>query len=174
MSKVVEQQNLKNQKTPREFYVIQSSLENAKRVLTVRTQYTLTNKTDASYLVRIFWVDKENKKVKILHEVIIQPNDMTSIPDNPDLSLQAKMKICVKPNFAKKWSNEFKIQSLKEKANLANVNIIWEHDKTYSILRKERTDKNQVFNFVLLPAMIVKNCLPTAISIQVQQAVDIN
>ena len=134
MSKVVEQQNLKNQKTPREFYVIQSSLENAKRVLTVRTQYTLTNKTDASYLVRIFWVDKENKKVKILHEVIIQPNDMTSIPDNPDLSLQAKMKICVKPNFAKKWSNEFKIQSLKEKANLANVNIIWEHDKTYSIV----------------------------------------
>ena len=59
-------------KKPREFYVLESSLENQKRVLTVRTQHVLINKTEASYQVRIFWIDKANKKVKIIHEVTLE------------------------------------------------------------------------------------------------------
>ena len=38
-----------NPNTDREFYVIQSSLEDQRRVLTVRTQYVLMNRTQTTY-----------------------------------------------------------------------------------------------------------------------------
>ena len=37
---------------------------------------------------------------------------------------------------------------------------MWNHYKTFSILRKEATDHKKVFNYFILPALIIKNCLP--------------
>jgi len=157
------------QKAPREFYVIKSTLENQKRIMTVRSQYILINQTEVSYVLRLFWVDKALKKIKVVDEVTLNPGGMTSLPDHPDPDLQQKLKICVKPSFSAKWSDEFKLQPLKEKLAV-NENIIWGHHHTYSILRKEKTEKQGVFNFLIKPPMIVMNCLPCKISIKVSQA----
>ena len=48
-----------NPNTDREFYVIQSSLEDQRRVLTVRTQYVLMNHTQTTYQVKQFYVTRE-------------------------------------------------------------------------------------------------------------------
>ena len=73
-----------------------------------------------------------------------------------------KLKICLKPLDCKKWSDEFKISALKEKLK-CNQNIMWNHHRTYSILRKEATGHKEVFNYYLLPALIIRNCLPMPI-----------
>jgi hypothetical protein len=46
---------------------------------------------------------------------------------------------------------------------------MWNHYKTYSILRKEKTAMEGVFNYMLLPAMIIKNCLPLPLLISLSQ-----
>ena len=46
---------------------------------------------------------------------------------------------------------------------------MWNHYKTYSILRKEATEHEKVFNYNLLPAVIIKNCLPMPILVSLQQ-----
>jgi hypothetical protein len=97
---LVQKQNLLQQKLPREFYVIKSTLENQKRILTVRTQFIIVNKTEINYSLRIFWIDKQNKKVKVISEEILEKGAMTSLPDNSDKDMQQKMKISVKPEFS--------------------------------------------------------------------------
>ena len=87
---------------------------------------------------------------------------MLALPDIDDLEIQKKMKICIKPSFSKRWSDAFKLQPMKEKLR-SNENIIWAHGNTYSIMRKEQTNRENVFNYAILPALIVKNCLPTKI-----------
>ena len=79
-----------------------------------------------------------------------------------------KMKICIRPENCKKWSEEYKIPALKYKLN-PNQNILWGHYLTFSVLRKEQTKHSDVFNFVINPAMIVKNCLPIPISMFLSQ-----
>ena len=49
-----------------EKYVIKTALENDQRVLTLRTQFVLINKNELTYKVRIFWYEKEKKKVHVL------------------------------------------------------------------------------------------------------------
>ena len=46
---------------------------------------------------------------------------------------------------------------------------MWNHYKSYSILRKEATEHEEVFNYLLLPAVIIKNCLPMPIIVSLQQ-----
>lgn len=47
---------------------------------------------------------------------------------------------------------------------------MWCHYKTYTILRKVPVENQpNVFNFCLLPAMIIKNCLPIAVNITMSQ-----
>lgn len=116
--------------------------------------------------MRIFWIDKVNKKYKIVEEVKLEKGKMTSLPDNPDIELQKMMKISIQPEFTNKWSDEFKLQALKDKLE-TNKNIIWGHSRTYSILRKVPTDKPGVFNFCIMPPMIVMNCLPCTIQLKV-------
>ena len=48
----------KTEKT-REFYAITSSMEENRKVLTVRTQHVLTNHTKISYHIKIFFVEKD-------------------------------------------------------------------------------------------------------------------
>ena len=73
-----------------------------------------------------------------------------------------RLKICLKPIDCKKWSDEFKISALKHKLK-CKENIVWNHYKTYSILRKEPTSHPEVFDYFLMPALIIKNCLPMPI-----------
>lgn len=54
-----------------EYYIIKSSLEDQKRVLTIRTQNVLINKTDAEYKICIFTIDKGQEKVNKLYEVTL-------------------------------------------------------------------------------------------------------
>ena len=46
---------------------------------------------------------------------------------------------------------------------------MWNHYKNYSILRKEATEHKEVFNFILLPALIIKNCLPLPLKLTLSQ-----
>ena len=54
---------------------------------------------------------------------------------------------------------------MKDKV-LPNINVAWQHNETYSILRKVETLNPQVYDFVLTPPLIVKNCLPCALKIE--------
>ena len=51
---------------------------------------------------------------------------------------------------------------MKEKITLG-YNVVWQHNDTYSILRKVSTCHPKVFDFVLQPPLIVKNCLPCSV-----------
>jgi hypothetical protein len=55
---------------------------------------------------------------------------------------------------------------MKDKV-MPKVNVIWQHHETYSILRKETTDLSGVFDFLLQPPMIIKNCLPCSLNIEI-------
>lgn len=46
-----------------------------------------------------------------------------------------------------------------------NVNVVWRHDQTYSILRKLPTSLDGAYDLALIPALIIKNCLPCNIQI---------
>ena len=126
----------------REVYALHSQLEDNKRLLTVRTQFILINKTGEVYRMRQFFVNKivengkEKKEVMIVHDANILPGEAFPIPDDRDVSVCDRLKICIKPINCKKWSDEFKISALKEKLE-CNLNITWCHYKTFSVLRKE-------------------------------------
>jgi len=91
------------------------------------------------------------------------------LPDHEDEDIVEKLKICLRPKEgSKKWSEEFKVSALKSKLK-CDLNIMWSHYKTYSILRKEKTGMDGVFNYMLLPAMIIKNCLPLPLLITLSQ-----
>jgi hypothetical protein len=79
---------------------------------------------------------------------------------------QSNLKIAIRPHLCRKWSQEFKLQAVKDKI-VPELNIVWQHHETYSILRKERTLHPAVFNFVLQPPLILKNCLPCPLAIQI-------
>ena len=149
----------------REFYVVQNKLEDQRRVLTIRTQHVLTNRTSTTYDIKLFFVRKvpvDGKQVKeifVYQKASLKPQGSIALPDDEDQDVTDALKICLRPAGCKKWSEEFKITRLKHKLHVGQ-NIVWNHYKTHSILRKEATDHKEVFNYYLLPAMIVKNCLP--------------
>lgn len=157
---------IKNLNHNREFYVIQNLLEDQRRVLTVRTQHVLTNRTqNTTYKVKQFFVEKvmvdgkQKKEINIFHKADLRPGESIPLPDTRDLDVVKKLKICLRPANCKKWSDEFKVSALKEKLDCGE-NIVWNHYKTYSILRKESTSHPEVFNYYLMPTLIIKNCLP--------------
>jgi hypothetical protein len=47
----------------------------------------------------------------------------------------------------------------------ADVNVVWQHNETYSILRKVATNLQAAYDLVLLPAVIIKNCLPCRLTV---------
>ena len=150
----------------REFFVIQNLLEeNSRRVLTIRTQHVLINKTQTTYRVKQFFVGKRvvdgktKKELLILEKDTVRPGESIALPDDRDGDIIEKMKICIKPEGCKSWSEEFKIPALKNRLH-CNQNIVWQHHRTYSVLRKEATEHKDVYNYLLIPALIIKNCLP--------------
>ena len=54
------------------------------------------------------------------------------------------------------------------------MNLSWNHSDTYTILRKERTESDGVFNYFLLPAVIIKNCLPMPVHLSINHYADLN
>lgn len=88
----------------REKYVLVSKLEDNRRVLTVRTQYIMRNQTKVEYHIRVFYLDTETNRVKVLKDTRLKPGDSTPLPDSPDVSVQTKIKIAVRPSRCKKWS----------------------------------------------------------------------
>ena len=91
------------------------------------------------------------------------------IPDHKDPKIMEQLKICIRPENCKKWSTEYKMFSLKKKLNTED-NILWEHYTTFSVLRKENIrGRDDVINFIINPAMIIKNCLPIPISMFLTQ-----
>ena len=150
----------------REFFVIQNLLEeNSRRVLTIRTQHVLINKTQTTYRVKQFFVTKRVVKGKTVKELLVlqkdtvKPGESIALPDDRDADILDKLKICIKPQGCKSWSEEFKLPAIKNRLH-CDQNIVWQHHRTYSVLRKEATEHKGVFNYLLIPALIIKNCLP--------------
>ena len=100
------------------------------------------------------------------YEAELPPQQSIPLPDDCDQDVVDKLKICLRPLGCKKWSDEFKISALKYKVQ-CNKNLMWNHFKTFSILRKEGTDHREVFNYFLLPALIIKNCLPLPVLMRI-------
>lgn len=70
------------------------------------------------------------------------------LPDQVDPELRKKIKIAIRPSKCKKWSQEFKLQRMKTTI-ASEVNVVWQHNETYSILRKLPTDLPGAFDLVL-------------------------
>ena len=49
----------------------------------------------------------------------------------------------------------------------ADDNTEWPHFPNYTIVRKVKQQIEGVFDYVLLPPMIIKNCLPSLISLEI-------
>ena len=116
----------------------------------------------------MFFYDKKMDKVIDIMTCKLEPGESTPLPDCDDAEMQQKAKIAVRPSKCRKWSQEFKVDAMKRKCK-AGMNTEWPHYQTYSILRKEATSQPQVFDFLLMPPLIVKNCLPTAISVELTE-----
>ncbi len=48
-------------------------------------------------------------------------------------------------------------------------NTEWPHAPSYTIVKKVKSPLDGVFDFVLLPPMIIKNCLPCRINLQIEE-----
>jgi hypothetical protein len=70
------------------------------------------------------------------------------LPDHPDAQVREKIKIAIRPSKCKKWSQEFKLQRMKTTIK-AEVNVVWQHNETYSILRKLPTQLDGCYDLVL-------------------------
>jgi hypothetical protein len=123
------------------------------------------------YHVKIFFYDKLNDKVVDIIEKKLEPDCMMPMPDCLDPYMQSKAKIAIRPSKCRKWSQEFKLDAMKKKIR-EDVNTEWPHFETYSVLRKVQPNKKliDVFDFILNPPMIVKNCLPCPISLELTQS----
>ena len=134
----------------------------------------ITNLTKLTYKVKQFFVDKVmvdgklRKEIVVFYKADLPPGGSIPLPDDRDDEIVEKLKICLRPTDCKKWSDEFKVSALKEKLK-PDLNIMWNHYKTYSILRKEKTSFQGVYNYLLLPPLIIKNCLPMAITMTLSQ-----
>jgi hypothetical protein len=98
----------------------------------------MRNQTKVEYSIRVFYLDAETNRVKVLKDARLKPGESTPLPDSSDAVIQTKIKIAVRPSRCKKWSQEFKLHAMKTKID-SDVNVVWQHDQTYSILRKEAT-----------------------------------
>lgn len=90
-------------------------------MLTIRTQHVLINKTQTTYRVKQFFVGKRvvdgktKKELLILEKDTVRPGESIALPDDRDGDIIEKMKICIKPEGCKSWSEEFKIPALKNR-----------------------------------------------------------
>jgi len=57
---------------------------------------------------------------------------------------------------------------LKKKLNV-DENTEWSHAPSYTVVRKVKSALDGVFDFVLLPPIIVKNCLPCRINLKIEE-----
>ena len=89
------------------------------------------------------------------------------MPDSADPEITKKLKICLRPVGTKKWSEEFKIPIIKSDKLKPNENILWNHHNTQTIMRKESTENKNVFNLLLLPSLVITNCLPMSLDITI-------
>ena len=91
-------------------------------MLTIRTQHILTNNTtNTTYKTQIFFksktvVDGKQKSViNVLFKQVIKPGESMPLPDDKDLGITQRMKISIKPEGCRSWSEEFKIDAIKNK-----------------------------------------------------------
>ena len=74
------------------------------------------------------------------------------------------MRIAIRPKKHKKWGTEYKFLPMKKHMNIEE-NTEWPHLPSYTIVRKVTNPLDGVFDFVLLPPMIIKNCLPCRVNL---------
>ena len=129
--------------------------------------------TTTTYQVKQFYVDtvevdgKRKKKIIAFHQAELVPQGTIPMPDSEDPEITKKLKICLRPLGTKKWSEEFKIPIVKSDKLKCNENILWNHYNTQTIMRKESTENKNVFNLLLLPSLVITNCLPMSLDITI-------
>ena len=64
----------------------------------------MRNQTRVEYNIRVFYLDTETNRVKVLKDTRLRPNESTPLPDCDDAAVQNKIKIAVRPSRCKKWS----------------------------------------------------------------------
>lgn len=127
------------------------------KVLTVRTFYTIHNKTIFTYYLRVFNPDGS------YCEFTINPREKLpmekSMEDN---------KVSISIADSENWSQMFYPKEILEQLEIDKEKSYVAHDMEYTFLSKEvDSDVNICYNLNLLPPVIVKNCLPCNINVKV-------
>jgi len=82
------------------------------------------------------------------------------LPDNDDAEMQEDTFVSFKTENASSWSAPFKVNSLKKHV-YAEENYIVRQGNCYSILKRHKNPAApNCYDFLLLPPLIMKNCLP--------------
>ena len=58
---------------------------------------------------------KEKTVIEVLYQETIRPGEQMPLPDDKNPDINSRMKIAIKPEGCKSWSEEFKISAIKTK-----------------------------------------------------------
>lgn len=139
-------------------FAIEYESKNLKRVLTLRTQFLLRNKTLFDYQIKIISLfDKQNSEIKEL-----KVGECLPIPETYNQSL---MKIKLRSEHDSDWSDEYQVYALKRIVDVDQPGYL-RHGSTFTFFRKEQSDMDsEAFDIVLMPPLVLQNCLPVEVTV---------
>lgn len=144
----------------KEFILYGISFVNLKRVLTLRTQYLLKNDTLLDYHVRIVsFFDKEKTKPENL---LLKSGESLPLPESYNQS-QLQLRLSSEPEDA--WSLEWPVYAIKRIIKVNDPGFI-HHGMTYTFFRKQPTAFAETFDLVLMPPLVIQNCLPVDLRVE--------
>ena len=124
----------------------------------MRTQYLLQNKTLFDYQVKIVsCFDKNSASVKHL-----KAGGCLPIPESYN---QSVMQVKLGSNdHDSDWSDEWPVYALKKIVQVDQPGYL-RHGLTHSFFRKEVAKHEETYDIVLMPPLVLQNCLPVDLQI---------
>jgi hypothetical protein len=136
----------------KEFIIYGVTFQNLKRVLTLRTQFLLQNSTAFDYSIKIqSKFEPSQVETMILHSGRAMP-----LPESYNQSVLF-VKLFQDPETS--WSQELPVYALKKVIKTNSPGYL-RHGLTYTFFRKVQSDYIDTYNIVLMPPLVLKNCLP--------------
>jgi len=151
-----------NYKDPRykEFILYGVSFTNLKRVLTIRTQYLLRNDTLLDYDVKIVsLLEKDRSQAE---QKVLKSGGYLPLPESFNQSAM-QLRLAKEPESS--WSMDWPIYAVKKIVKVNDPGFI-NHGTTYTFFRKQLTPYPDTYDLVLMPPLVVQNCLPVDIRIE--------
>ena len=142
----------------KEFLVYQIEFENMKRILTIRTQYLMINRTLHDYSIKI--INLLNRDLR--EDRLLKAGDSFPIPESYNQSvMQLKL---ARSSSESDWSDEWQIYALKKIVELDQPGYL-KHGNTFTFFRKQCGQAMETYDICLMPPLVLQNCLPVDVSI---------